>query len=350
MRRADFHFDLPAELIAQQPLAERPASRLLRVDGAAGSWQDARFRDLPELLQPGDLLVLNDTRVIPARAFGHKESGGRVELLVERLLGERGAVGQLRASKTPAPGARLHFEGGAVAVVTTRSGPAGDLFELAFDRPVLAWLEAFGRMPLPPYIRREADQLDRERYQTVFSRMPGAVAAPTAGLHFDAGLLAALATRGVATATVTLHVGAGTFQPVRTEDPRAHRLHAERVTVGEGACAAIAATRARGGRVVAVGTTVVRSLEAAAAGGTLAPLEGETELFILPEYRFRVVDGLLTNFHLPESSLLMLVCAFAGRDTVLGAYRHAVAAGYRFFSYGDAMYLSPDPAAREAAT
>lgn len=349
MRRADFHFDLPAELIAQQPLADRPASRLLLVDGAAGRWRDARFRDLPGLLQPGDLLVLNDTRVIPARAFGHKESGGRVELLVERLVGERGAIGQLRASKSPAPGTRLYFEGGAVVVVTGRSGPDGELFELVFDRPVLAWLEAFGRMPLPPYIRREADALDRERYQTVFSRTAGAVAAPTAGLHFDAELLAALAARGVATATVTLHVGAGTFQPVRTEDPRAHRLHAERVTVGEGAVAAVAATRARGGRVVAVGTTVVRSLETAAAGGSLAPFEGETELFILPGYRFRVVDALVTNFHLPESSLLMLVCAFAGRDTVLGAYRHAVAARYRFFSYGDAMYLTPDPAAREAA-
>jgi S-adenosylmethionine:tRNA ribosyltransferase-isomerase len=350
MRRSDFHFDLPAELIAQQPLADRPASRLLLVDGAIGRWRDARFRDLPGLLQPGDLLVLNDTRVIPARAFGHKESGGRVELLVERLVGERGAVGQLRVSKTPAPGARLHFEGGAVAVVRARSGPAGDLFELEFDRPVLAWLEAFGRMPLPPYIRREANELDRERYQTVFSRTPGAVAAPTAGLHFDADLLAAVAARGVATATVTLHVGAGTFQPVRAEDPREHRLHAERVSVGQDTCAAIAATRARGGRVVAVGTTVVRSLEAAAASGNLAPYEGTTELFILPGYRFRVVDALVTNFHLPESSLLMLVCAFAGRDAVLGAYRHAVAAGYRFFSYGDAMYLTPDPVAREAAT
>ena len=349
MRRADFHYELPDELIAQAPLGDRSASRLLVVDGATGAWRDARFLELPDLLHPGDLLVLNDTRVIPARAFGHKESGGRVELLVERLAGERGAVGQLRASKSPVPGTRLHFDGGATAVVTGRAGPDGDLFELMFDRPLLSWLEAWGRMPLPPYIRRAADADDQARYQTVFGRMPGAVAAPTAGLHFDAALFAALARRGIETTTITLHVGAGTFQPVRTEDPRAHRLHAERVTVGEAACRAIAAARARGGRVVAVGTTVVRSLEAAAAGGELAPFEGETELFILPGYRFRVVDALITNFHLPESSLLMLVSAFAGTDTVLGAYRHAVEARYRFFSYGDAMYLSPVPGAREAA-
>jgi S-adenosylmethionine:tRNA ribosyltransferase-isomerase len=349
MRRADFHYELPDELIAQAPLGDRSASRLLVVDGGAGAWRDACFLELPDLLHPGDLLVLNDTRVIPARAFGHKESGGRVELLVERLAGERGAVGQLRASKSPAPGTRLHFDGGATAVVTGRTGPDGDLFELMFDRPVLSWLEAWGRMPLPPYIRRAADADDQARYQTVFGRMPGAVAAPTAGLHFDAALFAALARRGIDTTTITLHVGAGTFQPVRTEDPRAHRLHAERVAVGEDACRAIAAARARGGRVVAVGTTVVRSLEAAAASGELAPFEGETELFILPGYRFRVVDALITNFHLPESSLLMLVSAFAGTDTVLGAYRHAVEARYRFFSYGDAMYLSPVPGAREAA-
>ena len=349
MRCADFHYDLPGELIAQAPLDDRAASRLLVVDGAAGTWRDAGFRDLPSLLQPGDLLVLNDTRVIPARVFGRKESGGRVELLVERLVGERGVIGQLRVSKPPAPGARLLFEGPATALVTGRAGREGDLFELVFDRPVLAWLEAVGNMPLPPYITRPADELDHARYQTVFGRAPGAVAAPTAGLHFDAALLAALAARGVEIATVTLHVGAGTFQPVRTEDPRAHRLHAERVTVDAAACAAVAAARARGGRVVAVGTTVVRSLEAAAAGGRLAPLAGETELFILPGYRFRVVDALVTNFHLPESSLLMLVCAFAGQDTVLGAYRHAVAARYRFFSYGDAMFLSPATGAREAA-
>jgi S-adenosylmethionine:tRNA ribosyltransferase-isomerase len=349
MRRADFHYELPEELIAQAPLADRSASRLLIVDGAAGTWRDARFRDLPGLLLPGDLLVLNDTRVIPARAFGRKESGGQVEFLLERLLGERGAIGQLRVSKPPAPGARLLFSGGASATVTGRSGPDGDLFELVFDRPVMPWLEANGRMPLPPYIRRAADASDSARYQTVYCRTPGAVAAPTAGLHFDAALFAMLAQRGIETATVTLHVGAGTFQPVRTEDPRAHRLHAERITVGEAACAAIEAARARDGRVVAVGTTVVRSLETAAAGGALAPFEGETELFILPGYAFTVVDALVTNFHLPESSLLMLVCAFAGGETVLGAYRHAVEARYRFFSYGDAMFLTPAMPAREGA-
>ena len=348
MRRDDFHYELPGELIAQVPLAERSASRLLQVDGVAGAWRDARFADLPELLAPGDLLVLNDTRVIPARVFGHKDSGGRVELLVERVVGERGVIGQLRVSKSPAPGSRLAFEGGASAVVMGRTGHDGDLFELAFDRRVLLWLEAVGRMPLPPYIERDPDEADRGRYQTVFGAVPGAVAAPTAGLHFDEALLAALAARGVETATVTLHVGAGTFQPVRTEDPREHRLHAERVTVSAAACEAVAAARARGGRVVAVGTTVVRSLEAAAAGGRLAPLEGETELYILPGYKFRVVDALVTNFHLPESSLLMLVCAFAGQQTVLGAYRHAVAARYRFFSYGDAMFLTPAPGACEA--
>jgi S-adenosylmethionine:tRNA ribosyltransferase-isomerase len=349
MRRTDFHFELPEELIAQAPLGDRSASRLLTVDGAAGTWSDRNFRDLPDLLRPGDLLVLNDTRVIPARVFGRKQSGGRVELLVERLVGERGVTGQLRASKSLAPGTRLEFDGGAKAIVKGRSGHEGGLFELEFDRPVLSWLESAGRMPLPPYIRRAADASDETRYQTVYGRVPGAVAAPTAGLHFDEALLARLAEAGVETAMVTLHVGAGTFQPVRTEDPRAHRLHAERATVGESACQAIARTQARGGRVVAVGTTVVRSLEAAAAGGALAPFEGETNLFILPGYRFRVVDALVTNFHLPESSLLMLVCAFAGQDTVLGAYRHAVAARYRFFSYGDAMFLEPAPGARQEA-
>jgi S-adenosylmethionine:tRNA ribosyltransferase-isomerase len=350
MRRTDFAYELPEELIAQAPLPERTASRLLVIDGAASQWHDARFTALAELLRTGDLLVLNDTRVIPARVFGRKESGGRIELLVDRLLGERGVIGQLRASKSPAVGTRLFFDGGATAVVEGRSGPDDALYRLHVDRPVLPWLEASGRMPLPPYIRRSADESDAVRYQTVFGRHPGAVAAPTAGLHFDAALLAVLESRGVRTATVTLHVGAGTFQPVRGEDPREHRLHAERVEVSEAACAAVAEARARGGRVVAVGTTVVRSLETAGAGGKLAPFLGETDLFILPGYRFRVVDALLTNFHLPESSLLMLVCAFGGRETVLAAYRHAVEARYRFFSYGDAMFITPAPGAREESS
>ncbi len=350
MRRADFSYELPEELIAQEPLAERSASRLLVVDGAAANWRDGAFRDLPDLLQAGDLLVVNDTRVIPARVFGRKASGGRVELLVERVTGEHTIVGQLRSSKTPRSGTRLDFDGGARAVVQGRCGPGDGLFELRFDAAVLPWLEAHGRMPLPPYIRRDPDAADSMRYQTVYGRQPGAVAAPTAGLHFDPPLLAALATRGVEVTTVTLHVGAGTFQPVRTEDPRAHRLHAERVEVSAAACAAIAAARARGGRVIAVGTTVVRSLEGAAQGGDLKPFTGETDLYILPGHRFRVVDGLITNFHLPESSLLMLVCAFGGQQTLLGAYRHAVAARYRFFSYGDAMLIWPTPTARGADT
>lgn len=347
MQRRDFAYDLPEELIAQAPLAERGASRLLVVDGAAERWRDAMFRELPSLLRPGDLLVLNDTRVIPARAFGRKESGGRLELLVERLDGERGLSGQLRVSKPPAPGTRLLFDGGAAATVTGRTGPGGDMYALVFEQPVLPWLEAAGHMPLPPYIRRADDAMDRARYQTVYGREPGAVAAPTAGLHFDAGMLARLAAAGIETATITLHVGAGTFQPVRAEDPREHRLHAERVEVSPAACAAIARARGRGGRVVAVGTTVVRSLETAAAGGDLAPFSGESELFILPGYRFRVIDALVTNFHLPESSLLMLVCAFGGMETMLAAYRHAVAARYRFFSYGDAMFITPAPGAVE---
>ncbi|MEJ2515709.1 MAG: tRNA preQ1(34) S-adenosylmethionine ribosyltransferase-isomerase QueA [Gammaproteobacteria bacterium] len=343
MRRSDFSYELPEELIAQSPLAERPASRLLVVDGALGSYRDARFRDLPGLLAPNDLLVLNDTRVIPARAYGRKATGGRVEMLVERISDDHTVTAQLKASKTPAVGGRIEFEGGASAQILER---IEELWRLRFDRPVLSWLEAHGHVPLPPYIRRADAEPDRERYQTVYARTPGAVAAPTAGLHFDRSLLAAIQHMGVRLATVTLHVGAGTFQPVRVEDPRQHSLHEERVEVSLPVCEAVAETRRRGGRVIAVGTTVVRSLESAAADGRIEPFEGETELFILPGYRFRVVDALVTNFHLPESSLLMLVAAFAGRETVLAAYRHAVAERYRFFSYGDAMFVTPSPGAR----
>jgi S-adenosylmethionine:tRNA ribosyltransferase-isomerase len=343
MRRADFAYELPDELIAQAPLAKRAASRLLVLDGVSGTIRDTVFRELPALLEPGDLLVLNDTRVIPARAFGNKPSGGRVEILVERLTGEHGALVWLKASKTPAPGARLEMDGGASAELLER---VGELWRIALDRPILPWLDAYGHVPLPPYIRRADEPDDRDRYQTVYSLRPGAIAAPTAGLHFDAELLRLLAARGVQTAAVTLHVGAGTFMPVRSEDPRAHRLHAERLTVGREACEAVARTRAARRRVVAVGTTVVRSLETAASGGYLEPFSGETELFILPGYRFRVVDAIVTNFHLPESSLLMLVCAFGGRENVLAAYRHAVSARYRFYSYGDAMLVTPAPGAR----
>lgn len=337
MQRSDFSFDLPAGLIAQTPLPERAASRLLHLD-AAGAIADRRFRDLPDLLRPGDLLVLNDTRVIPARLLGRKASGGRVEVLVERLLGAGRVLAQVRASKAPREGARLHLEGPIEAEVLGRDGEFFVL-ELRGDADALTLLERHGHMPLPPYIARPDGTADRERYQTVFAREPGAVAAPTAGLHFEAGLLEALAAAGVDIAYVTLHVGAGTFQPLRVERLEEHRMHAERVDVGAAACAKVAAARERGGRVVAVGTTVVRSLETAARCGPLQPFTGDTRLFITPGFGFRVVDALLTNFHLPESTLLMLVCAFGGYDAVMRAYRHAVEQRYRFFSYGDAMFV-----------
>lgn len=340
MRRSDFHFELPPELIAQQPVAERTGSRLLCLDGAQGAIADRRFADIRELLRPGDLLVFNDTRVIPARLFGQKATGGRVEVLVERITGERQAKAHVRASKSPKPGTALILE---EAFEVEVSGRDGDLFVLEFPGAVLELLEAHGRIPLPPYIERAAGGEDLERYQTVYARKAGAVAAPTAGLHFDQALLGDLAATGVETAYVTLHVGAGTFQPVRADDIRDHHMHAEYLEVAEPVVAAVARTRARGGRVVAVGTTVVRSLESAARGGELAPFAGETDIFIYPGYRFRVVDALITNFHLPESTLLMLVSAFAGRENVLNAYRHAVAERYRFFSYGDAMFILPAP-------
>ena len=336
MRRADFRFDLPPELIAQHPVAERPASRLLHLDRATGAIADRGFRDLPDLLRPGDLLVLNDTRVIPARLWGRKETGGRVEVLVERVLGESEALAHVRASKSPKPGSELWFEDDVRARV---AGREADLFHLVFDRPLMPFLETRGHMPLPPYITREDAALDVERYQTVYAEKPGAVAAPTAGLHFDETLLSTLTAKGVSQARVTLHVGAGTFQPVRVDDIREHRMHAEWLRVPAEVVEAVNRTRERGGRVVAVGTTVVRSLETAALGGTLQAYEGETDIFITPGFRFRVVDALITNFHLPESTLLMLVSAFAGHETIMRAYRHAVEQRYRFFSYGDAMFI-----------
>jgi S-adenosylmethionine:tRNA ribosyltransferase-isomerase len=339
MDLAEFHVDIPAELIAAEPLAERSASRLLHLP-AGGSPVDRMFRDLPAVLRPGDLLVLNDTRVVPARLYGRKESGGRIELLLERVPDPAGAphvaLVQLRASHAPKPGQRLAFDAGIGATVVDRQG---EFFVLRFAEPVLPALERAGHMPLPPYVGRPDVAADRERYQTIFNAVPGSVAAPTAGLHFDAAVLAALAERGIDRATVTLHVGAGTFAPLRPHQLKTGRLHAERLLVPPETCAAVAACRARGGRVVAVGTTVMRSLESAAAGGELRPFHGETDLFIRPGFDFRVVDVLLTNFHLSGSSLLMLVCAFAGRERMLAAYRHAVAARYRFFSYGDASLL-----------
>jgi S-adenosylmethionine:tRNA ribosyltransferase-isomerase len=338
MQRSSFHYELPPELIAQAPLRERRASRLLVLHGATGAVDDRMFADLPELLRAGDLLVFNDTRVLPARVIGRKPTGGRVELLLERLLGPRSALVHLQASHKPAPGSELELPGGARARI---GGRRAELTEIELDREVVPFLEAHGQTPLPPYILRAPDAADRERYQTVFARAPGAVAAPTAGLHFDLGLFDALAARGVDRAFLTLHVGAGTFAPVRTERVEDHELHAEWLEVSEDACAAVERCRERGGRVVAVGTTSVRGLETAARGGKLTPTSGDSRLYIYPGYRFRVVDAMVTNFHLPESSLLMLVAAFAGLEHTLAAYRHAVEQRYRFFSYGDAMLVTP---------
>lgn len=344
MFRRDFEYRLPPDLIAQRPPDRRGDARLLCVDGAGGPPRDGTFRELPDLLRAGDLLVFNDTRVIPARLHARKPSGGRVELLVERLIGTDRACARLRASKAPAPGTALALEDGTRVMVGAREG---DVYPLRFEgaRPVSELLEAIGHVPLPPYIRRPDTGADRERYQTVYARHPGAIAAPTAGLHFDVTLLERLRERGVDIAFVTLHVGAGTFQPVRVERVEEHRMHAERVEVGAEVCERVCAARARGGRVVAVGTTAVRSLEAAARAGPLAPFDGETDLFILPGFPFRVVDALITNFHLPASTLLMLVCAFAGYRPVMDAYRHAVRERYRFYSYGDAMFVTRAPQA-----
>jgi S-adenosylmethionine:tRNA ribosyltransferase-isomerase len=337
---ADFDYLLPPELIAQHPPGIRGASRLLHVSpgpvpGAPGL-ADLWFRDLPGLLAPGDLLVLNDTRVIKARLHGTKATGGRVELLIERIDGEREAVAMIRASHPPVVGSVLSFDG-ATAQVRSRSGA---FYGLGFDVPLLELLERVGSLPLPHYIQHAPDARDHERYQTVYARHPGAVAAPTAGLHFDDALFAALAARGVERTFVTLHVGAGTFQPVRDEDPARHVMHVERYRVTPEAAAAIDAARARCGRIVAVGTTSLRTLESAAdADGRVAAGSGETALFIRPGYRFRVVDRLLTNFHLPRSTLMMLIAAFSGLPEVRAAYAHAVAQRYRFFSYGDATLL-----------
>lgn len=341
MRRADFSYPLPRELIAQHPLPQRTASRLLALDGGSGAVRDLQFSDLATLLQPRDLLVLNDTRVLPARLLGRKASGGACELLLERILGSRRILAQARASKGLRPGTSISLPGEATAVVVARRG---ELHELELDRDALAYFEAHGSMPLPPYLGRDAEDSDRERYQTVFADEPGAVAAPTAGLHFDRATLAALEQSGIAIARLTLHVGAGTFQPLRSDDLAVHRMHAERFRVPAATVAAIEAAQRRGSRVIAVGTTVVRALETVAAAGALEPGEGETDIFIVPGHRFRVVDALLTNFHLPESTLLVLVAAFAGRERVLAAYHHAIAGRYRFFSYGDAMFITPDPA------
>ncbi|NEX15752.1 MAG: tRNA preQ1(34) S-adenosylmethionine ribosyltransferase-isomerase QueA [Halochromatium sp.] len=351
MRRSDFHFDLPDELIAQHPLSERSASRLLALDGPSGRVEDLRFRDLPSLLRPNDLLVFNDTRVIPARLFAQKATGGRVEVLIERVVDRHEALAHLRASKTPRAGTQLHLPDGERLLVVAREEALFRLRALGAALPEL--MRQHGHVPLPPYIRRADEAADRERYQTVYAEREGAVAAPTAGLHFDSAMLEQLAAAGIATAGVTLHVGAGTFQPVREEDLDRHPMHAEWFEVNEDAVAQIKATGAAGGRIIAVGTTTVRSLETAAAiaagagaseetptSSVLAAYRGESRLFIRPPYEFRVVDAMITNFHLPCSTLLMLVSAFAGHQSIMAAYQHAIVQRYRFFSYGDAMFLT----------
>jgi S-adenosylmethionine:tRNA ribosyltransferase-isomerase len=338
MRLSDFDFDLPPELIAQYPLPNRVDSRLLCLDGRSGALQDRRFSDLPGLLRPGDLLVFNDTRVIPARLHGRKPTGGRVEVLVERVEAPDRVLAHVRASKAPRPGSLLLLGDGVPVRVLER---VEDLFRLEVGQGTFSELmERHGHVPLPPYIERSDERLDTSRYQTVYARRDGAVAAPTAGLHFDEPLLERLRAMGVEQVEVTLHVGAGTFQPVRSERLDEHVMHREYLEVGEQVCEQVRRARTRGGRVVAVGTTGVRSLETAAADGELRPFAGDTRLFIRPGFRFRVVDLLITNFHLPRSTLLMLVSAFAGHGQVLAAYRHAVEQRYRFFSYGDAMLLS----------
>jgi S-adenosylmethionine:tRNA ribosyltransferase-isomerase len=347
---ADFDYELPAELIAQAPAATRRASRLLHIDTQARR-ADLSFTDLPSLLRPNDLLVFNDTRVIKARLFGQKATGGKVEVLIERITAENIALAHVRSSKSPVANSQLRL---ADAVNATVLGRADDLFILQFEQPVLEVLERHGAMPLPPYITHTPDAEDDQRYQTVYAREPGAVAAPTAGLHFDQAMLDQLTPLGVATAFVTLHVGAGTFQPVRVDRLSDHVMHAEWYTVPETATQAIAQARALGGRVIAVGTTSVRALESAAKAQLeslppqqmlenqkihLTPQTGDTRLFITPGYRYQVVDAMVTNFHLPQSTLLMLVAAMIGLDTMKAAYKHAIAERYRFFSYGDAMFL-----------
>ena len=336
MQRSDFHYELPVYLIAQHPSARRSDCRLLCLDPL----RDLQMTDLPAQLRAGDLVVFNDTRVIPARLFGEKDTGGKVEILIERVVDAHNALAQVRASKPPKEGSRLKIDG--TGAEFTVLGREGEFYRLRLETldTVMHLLEAAGHMPLPPYVERPDADEDRERYQTVFAREPGAVAAPTAGLHFDNALLAAIRAQGVDLGFLTLHVGAGTFQPVRVNDLSKHRMHREHVLIGARLCEQITATRARGGRVVAVGTTVVRALETLAAQpAPLHPYDGETEIFIMPGYRFQLVDALLTNFHLPESTLLMLVSAFGGHGRVMAAYGHAVRERYRFFSYGDAMWI-----------
>lgn len=349
MRVSDFSFDLPTELIARFPKADRTASRLMLLDGNSGAISDLGFKDILGQLQAGDLLVFNNTRVIPARLFGQKSSGGKIEVLVERLIDQHTVLAHIRASKSPKEGAELYLGIDVLdnAVKATMVARHGALFELKFqgEKSVLSLLDEIGHMPLPPYIDRPDENSDRERYQTVYNEKPGAVAAPTAGLHFDDELLAQIKAKGVELAFVTLHVGAGTFQPVKVDEIADHIMHAEYVEVPEQVIRQIKQTKANGGRVVAVGTTSVRSLESAAKSAQdnhteLTAFYGDTDIFITPGYEFALVDALVTNFHLSESTLLMLVSAFAGYDHIMTAYQHAISEQYRFFSYGDAMFLT----------
>lgn len=346
MQVKDFHFDLPEELIASYPLENRTDSRLLCVDGNSGVIDHCAFSDILGRVKPGDLMIFNDTRVIPARLFGQKESGGKVEVLVERVLDDKRALTHIRSSRSPKPGTRLQLEGGISALMVARHEK---LFELEFEIEgnLVSALEQHGHMPLPPYMKREDQLSDRERYQTVYNSKPGAVAAPTAGLHFDQQLLNKLDEKGVQRAFVTLHVGAGTFQPVKVDNVTEHKMHAEYIEVSEEVCERVRATRAAGNKVIAVGTTSVRCLESASQQGEIAPFFGDTEIFIYPGYQFRSVDAMLTNFHLPESTLLMLVSAFSGYKHIMNAYQAAVEQRYRFFSYGDAMFLTRQTAAEE---
>ncbi len=339
MQRTDFSFNLPEHLIAQHPSDSRTGSRLLYIGAHNSQFQDYYFVDFPNLLAPGDLLVFNDTRVIPARLFGQKSSGGKVEILVERVLDEHRVLAQLRTSRSPKPGLQLYLKNDINVTVLRR---VENFFELQFEnsRPVYDILQAIGHIPLPPYIKRADTQIDSSRYQTVYAQKPGAIAAPTAGLHFDEAMIAQIEAMGIEKTFITLHVGAGTFAPIRVNDIRQHTMHAEHLHVSAQVCEQVKATRARGGRVIAVGTTTVRALETASAEGIIKPYDGESRLFITPGYHFHSVDALLTNFHLPESTLLMLVCAFGGQSRILAAYQHAVAQEYRFFSYGDAMFVS----------
>ncbi len=340
MKKSDFYYDLPSRLIAQRPLPERTSSRLLHL-AQNGELADRQFSSFIDLVNPGDLLVFNNTRVIPARLFGHKESGGKVEILIERLLGENKVSAHVRSSKSPKPGAKLILDSGYSCQVTGRDD---DLFLLHFEVDNLGEvLEEIGHIPLPPYIERSDEQDDHDRYQTVFGTQSGAVAAPTAGLHFDDEMLQKIAEKGINSAFVTLHVGSGTFQPVRVDDLSDHIMHAEQIEVDESVVAQIEETKAAGGRVIAIGTTAVRALESASKEGALKPYRGDTRLFITPGYKFNCVDAMLTNFHLPESTLLMLISAFSSYEQVMNAYRHAIEKEYRFFSYGDAMFIEGRP-------